>query len=131
MPIKKCKEATPPKKHWINDCTECTTEQKINLRAQIEAEKEKDGPAKSTRAQKAKAEAEAKATGKSGASRLVTIRIWLLEIQLANVTIHDGISTMQITGRCDDGSDDSLASSKIAQQALLEGIGRLKKNQIL
>lgn len=32
---------------------------------------------------------------------------------------------MNATGMCDNGSDDSLASSSVAQQAVLKGIGRL------
>lgn len=40
--------------------------------------------------------------------------------------LWDGIASMKGSGRCDDGSDDSIATSKLAQQAVLKGIARLE-----
>ncbi len=34
---------------------------------------------------------------------------------------------MEASGRCYDGSDDSIASSAIAEKGAIQGIGRIKK----
>lgn len=37
------------------------------------------------------------------------------------VTVADGITTLDVKGRCDDGADDSLASKSIAEKGALMG----------
>lgn len=44
---------------------------------------------------------------------------------LCPVVVSDGVSSLSATGKCDDGSDDSIASSSVVQQAVLNVIGRL------
>jgi len=45
------------------------------------------------------------------------------------IDLESGISSTTITGQCDDGSDDSLASPDVANNAVLNGIGSFKKIQ--
>lgn len=46
-----------------------------------------------------------------------------------HVVVSEGIASMNASGRCKDGSDDSIASSSVAQQAVLKSIGRLEAIQ--
>lgn len=41
------------------------------------------------------------------------------------MTLSDGRASLDVTGRCDDGSDDSLVSPGTAEKAALKGIGKL------
>lgn len=41
------------KRHWLDDCTDCTADEKLRIRKEHAAEKARDGPSKSTRAQNA------------------------------------------------------------------------------
>lgn len=38
----------------------------------------------------------------------------------------DGIASLNGSARCDDGSDDSIASAAVAKSAVLKGIGRFE-----
>ena len=44
-----------------------------------------------------------------------------------NATVADGSSSMDVSDRCDDGADDSVASLKIANERMLNGIGKITK----
>lgn len=41
------------------------------------------------------------------------------------MNVSDGCASCKCTGRCDDGSDDSIVSPKLAESAALQGIGKL------
>ena len=41
------------------------------------------------------------------------------------MTVVDGTSKLQCHGRCDDGSDETLVSPRIAEKAVIQSIGRL------
>ncbi len=43
------------------------------------------------------------------------------------IRLADGSSSIIATGRCDDGSDDTIVSSKIAEQAAMDGIGKISR----
>ena len=45
----------------------------------------------------------------------------------APIDIVDGDSSLIVTGKCDDGSDDSLASPQVATKAVSDGIGSFRK----
>lgn len=42
------------------------------------------------------------------------------------ITVFDGITSLNRTGRCGDGSDDSIASSRLARTAIRNRIGRFE-----
>lgn len=41
------------------------------------------------------------------------------------ITVSDGLVSHTARGRCDDGSDDSIVSPRLAQAAVVKGIGRM------
>lgn len=43
------------------------------------------------------------------------------------VIVSDGIASVRNVGICDDGSDESLESPKMVQEAALNEIGRLEE----
>lgn len=106
--------------HWIDDCDKSSDEQKFALKAEIRAKlttrKAAHGPSKSTRSQKARANRARKAT----LARLqlsVDTKDWRRFI-----TVSDGTTSLYPTGRCDDGSEDSIVSSKLAEAEAVKGI---------
>lgn len=46
---------------------------------------------------------------------------------MTTVTFSDEASSLTITGRYDDGSDESLVLLKVAEKALLNGIGNFNR----
>ncbi len=44
-----------------------------------------------------------------------------------DIILEDGKSAIKVSCRCDDGSDDSIASCAIAEKILIQGIGRINK----
>lgn len=105
--------------HWISDCTESTEEDKKTYRDELAASKARDGPSRSTRSQTAEASKSVKrvqagtdANDKGQPS--------------CRMTVQDNSTSLDITGRCDDGSDVSLASKEVAEKAVLQGIGKFE-----
>lgn len=47
------------------------------------------------------------------------------DLPSCTMTVSDNNAFVEITGRCDYGSDESIASPKLAEQAVLNGIGRI------
>lgn len=43
------------------------------------------------------------------------------------VTLQDGLSSIDVTGLCADGSDDIIASPTTAEAAVIDVIGRMRK----
>ena len=76
-----------------------------------------DGPAISTRSKTSKKD-DTPTTGRVAYSDAT---------QDCNVTLKDDDALIHCNGRCDDGSDESIVSSILAEKAVLKGIGRLRK----
>ena len=113
-PYKTCKEQG--KKHWLRDCPDASNEQKKELLKEMAAAKAKDGPSGSTRS-KIAASNSSNATSSRGVSgRLVGATESTDNMKLSptcTVTLSDGIRSVDTVGRCDDGSGDSLVSSRL------------------
>ena len=120
-------------KHLIKDCPDATPEEKDRMLKELSAAKARDGPARSTSSQASAAasnQSEKSATKTSGtAGRLCRPR----KIQKDNLgkpscpmILSDGLASLERHGICDDGSDDTIVSPKLAETAVLKGIGKLK-----
>ena len=107
-------------RHWIADCPKASSEQKERLRAEIAAAKASDGPARNTRSQAARRQ-EDNPGRIAGSSR----RVQNSTHQSCNMTISNGKTTLGTIGRCDDGSDASIASPLLAGLAARRGIGKI------
>ena len=103
-------------RHLLKDCPDCPEAERHRILKDLADEKAKTGPARSTRSQK-----DEHTTG-----RLASKQIAVHTSPSCPVVLSDGIASKNATGRCDDGSDDRIASSSIAQEAVLKGIGLLE-----
>lgn len=117
-------------RHLLRDCKACPDhEKKALLKARAE-EKEKTGPSRSTRSQTAAAIASSsthvKSEDKKVAGRLKPPARSFCSSSFA-VKISDGTESVTASGRADDGSDESIVSPKVAENAVLNGIGKFKK----
>lgn len=112
----------------LRDCTACPDDEKKSLLKARAEEMAKDGPSKSTRGQKAAAQASSDSNAKAGGN--VAGRLKPSTNQHTSsffVTVTDGSESMTASGRTDDGSDESIVSSKLTESAVLAGIGKMKK----
>lgn len=102
----------------------------------LAAEKDNDGPSTSTRLYKSqqggwkqnKDEKEGKTSGNTG--RLTSCSVTIEgtgDATPCDVTVADVLTSLETIGRSDDGSDDSVVSPKLAEAAVGQGIGRMKK----
>lgn len=85
------------------------------MKADLKAENEKDAPAFSTRSKTNETGSRPKEeyiTPKGNVGRLADVDV-KRPSSSSKVTLQDCISSMDVTGRCDDGSDDTMASKKI------------------
>ena len=102
----------------------------------LKAAKARDGPSRSTRSQTGSAGLKQSTDSSSSTREPITGRLKKkmstakdapdLDTPSCKVTVSDGAVSLSTIGRCDDGSDDSLVSRKVAEAAVLQGIGRMK-----
>lgn len=116
-------------RHYLKDCRACPDEEKKRILQDRAAEKAKDGPSKSTRSQSASSQGSATSSGTP--QRPTTGRLQQHPITISSgpscaIIVSDGNVSVQGTGRCDDGSDETIASPRIAEKAVLKGIGRFE-----
>lgn len=121
----------------LKDCTQCPTEQKkALLDAYYEEKNNADAtPAQSTRP---KTKEENKTTGRLHKTdeEKTWGRIHETSTETQNtpsmtIRIEDGDESLKTVGPTDDGSDESIVSLRLAEKAVLEGIGRKTKIQSL
>lgn len=133
-PFPSCKSKSM--KHWIDDCTASTDPEKASMKADLAAAKERDGPARSSRQQTKQSSASLKATDNSPGrtvGRLAKTKSYHGTRNCQNkttscaITLSEGGSSLDATGRCDDCSDDSIVSPKIVERAAVQRIGKIGK----
>lgn len=129
-PFHVCCSENPPARHYIRDCHKSSQAEKEKMFAKLKADKERDAPAFSTRSKKEESntkpvKSEPRPAGNVG--RLADDRDIPDPRPTCKVAIADGLSSLDITGRCDDGSDDTVASRKVAEAAVIDVIGRIAK----
>lgn len=117
-------------RHLLKDCTQCPEQEKKELLKARAEEKYKTGPARSTRSQTALGSSST-ADKNAEEAKKVTGRIQpssqLLASPSFQVNVMDGTESMTANGRTDDGSDESIVSSRFAEKAVLNGIGKMTK----
>lgn len=111
-------------RHYLKDCRACPEEDKKRIIQEKAAEKAKDGPSKSTRSQTSAATSATSQRPTTG--RLQQNKVTVSSGPSCSIIISDGNVSVQGTGRCDDGSDETIASPSIAEKAVLKGIGRFE-----
>lgn len=103
-------------RHYLRDCPDCPKEEKKKLLDDNFAERGKDGPAANTRARQR--------DGNVGRIPKNNTTIENGDTS-CSVILADGKTTITATGRCDDGSDDTIISPKMAERAAIAGIGKI------
>ena len=93
----------------------------LELKAELTGKKAADGPCKSTRRQKNQQNS---AEPKGTVNRLKPTTS-PSPASSCSVTVSDGKTSLEGTGRCDDRSDDSIVSPSLAEKAALSGIGKI------
>lgn len=116
-------------RHYWSECPEpdaakdAKRKELAEKRKEEPAERAKDGPSKSTRAQKSEQSKGSESKATTGRLKVPTVHDGpAITIELAEDT-----SSITCVGRCDDGSDDSLVAPHVAERAVLDGIGKIKK----
>lgn len=96
---------------------------KADLKAKLAERKAHDGTKRGTRSQKTKSNQEKDGT----VPRLNTTT----RHKSSNcvLTVSDGTSLIKSTGRCDDGSDNSILSPKITEAVAIKSIGKISAIQ--
>lgn len=112
-------------RHFMRDCDQTTDDQKKALLKSLADEKAKTGPSKSTRSQ-TQAE-DGNISGTKTVRRINQKLNFDSTTPSFTVTIQDGREMMEATARADDGSDESIVSAKLAEKAVLNGIGKISK----
>lgn len=105
-------------RHYLKDCTACPEDEKKDLLKALAEEKAASGPARGTRSQTKKDES-AKVAGRMGDPTSTSASL--------TVTFHDGDESLSVTGRADDGSDESIVSAEAVERAVLNGVGKIRK----
>ena len=114
--------------HWADDCEEATAAEKKAYKDNLAAKRASDGPARSTRSQ-------ASSAGDAASSSTRNVGRLRQETGESNddsdtpsciMTVTDLKSTLDFIGRCDDGSDENLATPPVAERAALKGIGEIQ-----
>ncbi len=115
-----CTKQTDEKKkrHRIADCGNChNDEDRQALYDMVKARR--SGPAANTRST-----TQQNRNGTPTTGRLTTPN--MAESAAIDTDLKGGDTTFRTTGRCDDGSDDSIVCPSVAEAAALRGIGRIK-----
>lgn len=109
-------------RHYLKDCTACIEEEKKKLFKHHAKLKAATRPSKSARSQKGAhtTRAEDKVVGSVNVSRHAASSSFV-------VSFHEGEESLTGKGRADDGSDESTVSTRIAECAVLNGIGKMTK----
>lgn len=121
-PLPKCKGKN--RLHWISECTVHNDAEKKQHRVDIAAEKARDGPSKSTRSQTAEPAAAIKFVkrlqdgSESGKANF--------DSPACRMTLKASTASHDLTGRCDDGSDESIVAPSVAEKAVLKGVGYME-----
>lgn len=99
------------------------------MREEIEKLKSSRGPSSSTRAQSQSNNRRQDSAGSSSVARRIdaTSPPPTKSKETDIVTVADGLNSLNVKGRCDDGADDSLVSKGIVEKGVQMGIGHIQK----
>lgn len=109
--------------HWIDDCEKFTTEEKVKLKSELRgnfaAKKAADGPQRNKRSKEARNERQNSET----VGRIMPTATGVTPN--CSVKVSDGTTFINSTCRCDDGSDDSIGSPKLAEAGAIKGTRKI------
>lgn len=109
----------------ICECPRASETEKQKMFDTIAASKARTGPSKWTRSQvKLENEKHPSSTSKITGTTGRLVKSTDPDSPAMNITISNGVSLMSTFGPCDDGSDNSLVSPRIAEAAVLQRIGK-------
>ena len=131
-PHKPCKDTGS--RHWVVDCTDATDAEKSKYLSEIAAAKARTGPSNSTRswmggnAKTTRSTDDIRNKPRTGQMSEKEYKVSTADPLNPAFTadVSDGCVSLSATGRCDDGSDDSLVSPHLAEKAAISGIGKIK-----
>lgn len=115
-------------RHLLKDCSECPAAEKHALLSKHAEERSHGGPAAHTRSKTQTptlAPATNEPSGTPKTARRLHQPISAHTSPSCPVEVFDGPACHTGVGRCDDGSDETIASPSMAQAAVLKGIGRM------
>lgn len=116
--------------HSADDCEHSSVEEKKAFKYKVAAAKARNGPARSTRSQLFSADDATSSSSKS-VGRLREDKKGCDEKDNDNstsciMTVSDSKASIDATGLCDDASDGSIASTTLAERAVIKGIGKIE-----
>lgn len=128
-PLNSCQGKAPKDAmHWIDDCKDSTAAAKKEYEINSVAAKARDGPARSTISQASSASDAVSSSGRT-AGRIQRPTIESDDggdSPSCTMTLSAGIASVQAIGRCDDGSNISVASPTLAETSAIKGIGKIE-----
>ena len=111
-------------RHYMRDCRECPKDKKKELLNQFRESKTEGGPSDNTRSKtRTRNNPDGKTPPDGKTARLKTSGSGTGH----NMTLVDGEASITCDGRCDDGSDETIASSALANMAVAQGIGKIDR----
>ena len=119
--------ATKGYRHLLKDCKKCPPEEKKKLLAARAAKLAETGPHSGLRSAKTNGSSSTQSPDDKYSPKAHTTG------RLTNIhsspgclfTLSDNDAEVTCKGRCDDGSDETLISPRIAERAALQGIGKI------
>lgn len=113
-------------RHLLRNCPDCPHDEKNRLRRELAEKKAATGPAHSTRSKTARNQDQQ--TNATQTKTPVTGKISHAHSQPGcEIVLKDDTASHNCHGRCDDGSDESLVSPRVAEAATIKGIGKMRK----
>lgn len=113
-------------RYYLSNCRACPEREKKELLQKFKDERAASGPSRSARSQTRKTES----CDKEGSENKTVLRVATLNPKDSSsfeVEFVDGKESQTATGRTDDGADESIVSFRVAQCAVMNGIGKMKK----
>lgn len=111
-------------RHFLRDCRACPDHEMETLMKQFRGEKIATGPAKNTRPQAERTEAAVK-VGNKAVGHITTVPHQnCSSFEVASMNNKESYTANR---RADDGADESVVPSGIAEHAVFNGIGRMRK----
>lgn len=111
-------------RHRLLDFCDCPDDYRKKLLEKLARERARDRPSKST-CRKVVANKPASGKPNSPKRRLQTNQFTPTTNPSCRVTMSDGVAGITVIGLCDDGRDDSVATPRLAEAAVIKGIGRI------
>lgn len=118
-------------RHRVKDFLDCLEDERSRLLKVLAEERANDGPSKSTSSQSVRKNTTNPGSVSFGKGTISRIKGSGLIANVSDtlsckITISDGQVSLIPNGRCDDGSDDSIVSAKLAQRAAIKGIYKIE-----